>query len=391
MSNHYWPARNNQNNPATPGNPPRKRGLLSNYIRQQQPAYTSVANDRMPDGLSTSPQAGVSPGLPVQPKIKPVASQPTPWRRSNTRRITHLRKRRQERRNPSGSKRIATTILLAIAVLLVVLFGSTAGYVYNFSQSELPRIQDLANMQIPQSTRIYDRHGTLLYTLYANGVWGESGRSTPVSYNYLPHVLQDAQIAAEDPTFWTNNGIDPQGMLRALQEYISHGGKVAGGGSTMTQQLIKNLSKNMQVTFQRKASEAALAIALTQQYPKWKILEMYFNDTPYGAQEAGAEAAVEDYFGLMPQCDTNHMKCVPSVAFLDRDLTQCSVTQPKIDETTCKSDSMLALARAVLLAGIPQYPTRFDPSISQVNFQNVLVNRVPYVLDQMIQDKKNID
>ena len=311
-----------------------------------------------------------------------------PWRRSHVQRVTYLKKRRLGRQKSifAGGRRIKRYVLAAIAALLILFVTSSAVYAYNFYQSELPHVQNLANMQIPQSTHIYDRHGTLLYTLYANGQWGDGGRSAPISYKYLPGVLQDAQIAAEDPTFWINNGIDPQGVLRAFTQFISHKGEVQSGGSTMTQQLIKNLSQNSQRTLQRKTNEAALAIGLTQEYPKWKIMEMYFNDTPYGAQEKGVEAAVEDYFGLLPQCNAQH-ECTPGVAFLDRDLSKCK--DPR-DKTTCAENPMLALARAALLAGIPQNPTHFDPSVSAENFQNVLSNRVPYVLEQMIENNMHI-
>lgn len=330
-----------------------------------------------------------SPQPPPTPATRPAPPRAIPWRRSRVQRIAHLKRRRRERfvRNGPGSKRIRTIILSSLAALLLILISSTAGYAYNFYSSSLPQLQDLANQRIAQSTRIYDRHGTLLYTLYANSVWGLGGRSTPVSYNYLPGVLQDAQTAAEDPTFWTNNGLDPQGILRAFTQLIQHSGTVTSGGSTITQQLIKNLSGNNQDTLQRKASEAALAVGLTNQYPKWKILEMYFNVTPYGSQEKGVEAAVEDYFGLKPMCNSS-FTCVPAVAFLDRDLSKCS--SPK-DETTCAVDPLLALTRAAILAGIPQNPTHFDPSTSTNNFQNLLANRLPYVLDRMIADGLSIN
>ena len=219
----------------------------------------------------------------------------------------------------------------------------------------------------------------LLYTLYQNKRPGTGGRGTLISYNYIPIVMQDAQIAAEDPTFWTNTGIDPQGMLRALTQYVSNNDQVVSGGSTITQQLIKNLSHQAQDTLQRKANEAALAIGLTQQYPKWKILEMYFNVTPYGAQEAGLEAAAEDYFHLQPQCD-EHKRCVPGVAFLDRDLTKC---KDPANYTTCASDPILALTRAAILAGVPQNPTFTDPTVSDKTYQHMLTVRLPYVLHQM--------
>ncbi|HEX7734992.1 MAG TPA: transglycosylase domain-containing protein [Ktedonobacteraceae bacterium] len=333
------------------------------------------------------------PQPPAPPAVRPVPTKTEPWRRSRVQRITHLIKRRRERflRNAPGSKRISIAILSSIAGLLLILISSLVGYAYNFYEAELPKLQNLANSQIAQTTRIYDRHGTLLNTLYDNTTWGLGGRSTPISYYDLPGVLQDAQIAAEDPSFWTNNGIDPQGTLRALTEYFSHGGQVAGGGSTLTQQLIKNLSHNNDDrSFQNKASEAALAVALTQQYSKKKVLEMYFNDSPYGSQESGVEAAVEDYFGLKPQCNTKH-QCVPAIQFLDRDLSQCTVTKPQIDETSCAVDPILALTRAAMLAGIPQNPTSFDPSTDPQNLVNLLKYRLPYVLDQMHLDGMSIN
>lgn len=435
MSNNYWQSQNDPNGSPKPENVGRKSGLLSNYGNQtQQPANNPVPQG--PSPISPLPPAGrssqqlpppqqrngpsfmarpaqivqrwsakmaamrrpaqpVEPGplvryRPPQPPDSPATRRlpvrPTPWRRSRTQRIAHLRRVRRERymRNGPGSKRLRTIVLSSIAAVLLILISSTAVTAFNFYQSTLPQLQALANQRIPQSTHIYDRNGNLLYTLYANSTWGEGGRSTPISYNYLPGVLQDAQIAAEDPTFWTNNGTDPQGMLRALTQYLSHPGEITSGGSTMTQQLIKNLSGNAQDTFQRKASEAALAIGLTQQYPKWKIMEMYFNDTPYGSQEKGVEAAVEDYFGIKPMC-TADFKCTPAVAFLDRDLSKCK--NPK-DESTCAVDPILGLARAAMLAGIPQNPTNFDLT---TNLQNLLTNRLPYVLDQMVADKMSIN
>jgi membrane peptidoglycan carboxypeptidase len=453
MSNNYWQSQNNFSGSQEPGNTSRKSGLLTNYENQSSraasspvpPANHPAAGGPPPSSPLPSPPYQVParpsrsfsppqqwngpafiarpaqmvqrisqkmaalrrtgqavdpnplvryrpPQPPAPPSTTPTPTRAAPWRRSRVQRITHLRKRHRERmqRNGPGSKRLRVIILSSIAALLLITIGSTAAYAYNFYQSELPQLQNLANMQgISQSTRIYDRHGTLLFTLYENKEWGLGGRSTPVSFNYLPKVLQDAQTAAEDPTFWTNNGIDPQGMLRALTEYVSHGGQVAGGGSTITQQLIKNLSGNKDISFQRKASEAALAIGLTQQYPKWKILEMYFNVTPYGAQEQGVEAAVEDYFGLTPQCNLATHSCIPAVAFLDRDLSQCK--NPK-DESSCVSDPILALARAALLAGIPQNPTHFDPSVQGTdNYQNVLTIRLPYVLNQMLADGMDLN
>lgn len=451
MSNNYWQPQNSQNGHAGPMNQPRKSGLLSNYATQPPgpntrpapqgppplPSAPSQINPPTPYGGQSSQQLPPpqpqqqwqgpafmarpvqmvqrlsakmaalrrpvqppadpnplvryhSPQMPTPPRTKPTPTRPTPWRRSRVQRIIHLRQKRLERwqHNGPNKKGLSRIILSTIAGLLLILITSSTSYAYNFYQSELPQVQNLANLQnIPQTTHIYDRNGVLLDTLYQNTKPGDGGRGTLISYQYLPAVLQDAQIAAEDPTFWTNDGIDPQGVLRALTQLISNDGQAQSGGSTITQQLIKNLSNDRQDTFQRKLNEAALAIGLTNEYPKWKILEMYFNVTPYGAQDQGVEAAVQDYFGIKPQCDTNH-KCIPAVAFLDRDLTKC---KNPADLTTCASDPILALTRAALLAGIPQNPTHNDPTVDDSTYQHVMTVRLPYVLQQMQADGMDIN
>src|SRR5207302_11004112 len=115
----------------------------------------------------------------------------------------------------------------------------------------------------------------------------------------------------------TNSGIDPQGILRAATQY-GQTGAVQSGGSTITQQLIKKLTGDTAQTLSRKTAEATLAIGLTQQYPKTKILEMYFNVSPYGATNLGVESAVENYFHLFPRCDSN-FNCIPAVYYLNCD------------------------------------------------------------------------
>ncbi len=208
--------------------------------------------------------------------------------------MKHRRMRWQQRRPKARS--VASSIVIAFLLLLVMGASAGSAYAYKYYQDQLPRVQGLANQQISQTSRIYDRNGALLYEAYDNSHVG-GGRRTPVSYTYLPQVLKDAQISAEDPTFWTNSGIDPQAILRASSQYVQAGG-VVSGASTITQQLIKNMTNDTEQTLNRKVSEATLAIGLTQQYSKEKILEMYFNVSPFGAQNLGVEAAVEDYFHL---------------------------------------------------------------------------------------------
>ncbi len=276
---------------------------------------------------------------------------------------------------------IRRTLLSIFCCLLVILISSGLGESFSYYQSLLPRVQGLASKQFDQSTHIYDRNGNLLYTLYNP----KEGRGTPISYTQIPGILQDAQIAAEDKTFWTNSGVDPTATARsAIVDLVAK--QAETGASTLTQQIIKNLSGNKDVSGQRKLNEAMLAIGLTQEYPKWKILEMYFNIAPYGAQELGVEAAVQDYFGLIPECDAQ-FNCVPATAFLDRDLSHCSDPH---HISTCQSEPLLALARASLLAGLPQNPVNFDPTIAPGNLSALLV-RQDYVLNQMLKLNMHIN
>ncbi len=306
--------------------------------------------------------------------IKPPTS-PEPWKLSHVQKVSWLIRKRRTRfyAHRPTLRRVSMIIFSVLAALLVILLASGALSSYAYYESQLPHVRDLALMQINQSTRLYDRNGKLLYTLYNE----KTGRGTPISYNEIPGVMQDAQIAAEDKTFWTNNGIDVSATLRsAIDDFSSR--QVQTGASTLTQQVVKNLTNERQVSLQRKFTEAALAIGLTQHYPKWKILEMYLNISPYGAQEQGIEAASQDFFGLKPSCDAN-FKCTPAIAFLDRDLSKC---QKPLDETTCAIDPLLGLARASLLAGIPQNPVIFDPITNPDNF-SLLLQRQDYVLAQM--------
>src|SRR6266487_5845097 len=162
--------------------------------------------------------------------------------------MKHRRVRWRQRRPKAGV--IVSGILIALLLLLLISASASSAYAYKYYQDQLPRVQGLANQQISQTSRIYDRNGALLYEAYDNSHVG-GGRRTPVSYNYLPQVLKDAQTSAEDPTFWTNSGIDPQAILRAGGQYLqAHG--VVSGASTMTQQLIKNMTNDTAVTLNRK-------------------------------------------------------------------------------------------------------------------------------------------
>ena len=385
--------------------PPSSSKFLSPQSPQQFPQFPQQGQPPVPQGGHPGPFASAvnmvrrwsgkmatarggyvdpNPLVLRRPPETPQVSRHLPWKRSHAVRIAMQMRRRRARWQHTGpsTKKIFTISFSIFAALIVVLLASGFGAAFAYYQSEFPHVQDLANQQVSQSTRIYDRNFKLIYTDYD----GQYGRGTPISYYQVPGFMQDAMTATEDHTFWDNSGIDPQGILRAATDYFSNGGVVNGGGSTITQQVVKNLTHDTQVSLQRKIPEAALAIGLTQQYPKWKILEMYFNVAPFGAQELGVDAAAEDYFGLHPKCDAN-FKCIPAISFLDRDLTKCTNAN---DPSTCKEDPILGLARASLLAGMPQNPPGYDPTVSKDNISAALI-RQDYVLNQMLSLSMNIN
>jgi membrane peptidoglycan carboxypeptidase len=341
----------------------RRQGLLGNamqMVRQISGKVVAVNRQQMvapPDPLIRYHPIGPGMSGPL-PKAKP-------WKRSSTVRLA-MRIRHRRKRVGEGGRRVGIGALIALIVLIVISASSGTAYGYAYYQSQQPQLQGIASKQISQVTRIYDRNGVLLANISdPNG----PGRRTSVSYEQVPQVMRDAMIAAEDPTFWDNGGVDPQGLLRAIVYGGSH-----GGGSTITQQLIKNMRANGdQLTWQRKLSEAALAIGMTQQYPKDKILEMYLNVSPFGATELGVESASEDYFGLTRTCDKN-FNCTPAVSQLD------------YNPANKTHSPLLALARASLLAAMPNNPSLFDPGTWSLNAtnKNMALGRQIYVLQSML-------
>ncbi len=288
------------------------------------------------------------------------------WKLSRAVRVSMLMKQRRIRwQRAHPGRQIASALLLFLCVALLLSTVSTTVYGYTYYESQLPRLHELAHQAISQTTRIYDRNLTLLFDAYDHNL----GRRSPILYDNVPEVMRDAIIAAEDHTFWTNSGLDSHGIVRAALSFL-YAGSVQGGGSTIAQQVMKNLTGNTEVSLARKLPEAALAVGLTQWYPKTKILEMYLNVAPFGPQDLGVEAATQEYFGLRPQCNQS-FQCVPAIAQLDYDAVSRQHTP------------LLALARATLLAGMPQNPVGYYPAGGAVQRAHALA-RQKDVLQQMI-------
>lgn len=210
-----------------------------------------------------------------------------------------------------GMAALALFILLSLATLVA------AGAVYYFA-STLPPATKLASIQVPQSTRIYDRNGNLLFEVFDPN----TGRRTILPPNQIPTVMKQATIATEDPNFYTNPGVDVEGVTRAVY-YLVTTRHIMTGGSTITQQLVKTMLLSPEETLDRKIREAFLSLEVSQRYSKDEIMAMYLNMIYYGNLSYGIQAASQSYF---------------------------------------KKDAKdMDVAEASLLAGLPQQPSLYDP------------------------------
>jgi membrane peptidoglycan carboxypeptidase len=242
-------------------------------------------------------------------------------------------------RRPGGGQRLAPLAggISAFFLAMLALGGVATAAVIGYFSADLPSAQDLVNVPVPQTTKIYDRSGEhLLYTL-------EDERREIVSLDAVPQKMQDATIAIEDKSFWTNPGVDIGGIVRALNANASSG-TISQGGSTITQQLIKTRLLSDEPTFTRKIKEAILAIEATRTFSKKQILEMYLNQIYYGNQAYGIEAASKTYFA-------------------EPDLMKLTVGQ------------------MAMLAGLAQRPSDYDP----VQNPGAAKARRAQVLDAMVE------
>lgn len=180
---------------------------------------------------------------------------------------------------------------------------------------DLPSPALLTDSSIPQSTQILDRNGKLLFTIYKNK------DQTFVPLSSIPKYMQEATISIEDKNFYYHGAIDLRGITRAIVSIVFH--QRLEGGSTLTQQLVKNSLLTPEQTILRKIKEVILAFATEAVYSKNQILEMYLNQIPYGSTAYGVEAAAKTYFG--------------------------------------KNAKDLDLAESALLAGLPESPTADSP------------------------------
>jgi penicillin-binding protein 1A len=206
---------------------------------------------------------------------------------------------------------------LFFSLILVVLFGS-AGAVFGlalWATRDLPHPERVQAITQPVKTLVYDIKGRVLHEFY------KENRS-PVPLRTIPRNLVNATIATEDRSFYQHWGVDLWGVARAALTDLAHL-KRTQGGSTITQQLARNLFLTHERTFTRKIKEVALAVEIERKYSKDEILEMYFNQIYFGEGAYGVEAAAKTFFD--------------------------------------KSVGQLTLPECALLAGLPASPSLYSP------------------------------
>ncbi len=217
--------------------------------------------------------------------------------------------RRFRRKQQNGgllALRFLLIFMIAVLLSLAMLPLAVAGGVYAVYATYVQSLPDPGEVEIRstqafETTRLYDRTGqTLLYEV----IPPDGGRRTIVSLSQIPLNLRNATIAMEDKTFYTNpGGINLAGLARAALGLVS--GDYAGGGSSIPQQLIKNVmmtpEERLERSYTRKIKELVLTFELARRYPgvegRDKILEWYLNTVFYGHFANGVEAAAETYFG----------------------------------------------------------------------------------------------
>jgi len=248
-------------------------------------------------------------------------------------RINKILARRRSRR----LKLKIVTFLVTFGFIFFVLFLIGTAVAFGFFARELPSPNKLSDKNFEQSTKILDRNGVLLYNIF-----GDQNR-TLVTLDKIPTDLKNATIAIEDKNFYKHKGFDIFGIARALREIVFE--RKLAGGSTLTQQLVKNALLSPERTVTRKIKEFILSVQIERRFTKDEIFQMYMNEVPFGGTAWGVEAASAQYFG--------------------------------------KHVWELNLIESAILAGLPQRPTSYSPF---GNDPKAYIDRTKDVLRRMRED-----
>lgn len=225
----------------------------------------------------------------------------------------------------------------ASSFFLTFFFLAAAYLVYDVGIKDLPQATDLSSKAQNVTTRILDRNGQLLFRIY------EDENRTLIPISEVSSYVKDATVAIEDQNFYKHHGFSIKGIFRAM--WINFSKQTVQGGSTITQQLVKNRLLSNEKTYRRKLRELLLSLLVERIYTKDQILEMYLNTVAYGGSTYGIEETAWRYFN--------------------------------------KSARDLTLAEAALLAGLPQAPSTYTPFGSNPELAYV---RQAEVLRRMVED-----
>ena len=227
-------------------------------------------------------------------------------------------------------------LIIFIFLLLGTLSGGIAAlWAYNYVTRDLPDFNNVEEYLPPAVTKVLANNGTLVGEFFEE-------RRYPVKLRDVPLLVRNCFLAAEDASFYKHQGIDPVSILRAIVKNIEKG-SASQGGSTITQQVVKNMLLSPEKKLIRKAKEAILSYRIEKRLSKDDILEIYLNQIFFGNNSYGIQAASRAYFH--------------------------------------KDVSQLTLGEAAMLAGLPKAPSRYSPL---ANF-NRAKRRQQYVLEQMVQ------
>ncbi|GIK84361.1 MAG: penicillin-binding protein 1A [Patescibacteria group bacterium] len=232
-------------------------------------------------------------------------------------------------------ERYKKSVFIALTISSLLFAGTY--WLNDFVFKDLPLATDLSIKEQQVSTKILDRNGEVLFRIYAD----ENRTILPLSE--IPHAAVAATIAIEDKDFFVHHGFSLSGIVRAAISNFQ--GKSLQGGSTITQQLVKNRLLTSERTVSRKIRELLLSVLVELQYSKEEILEMYLNQVSYGGNAYGIEEASQKFFG--------------------------------------KSARELTLAESALLAGLPQSPSTYTPFGSN---PELAYARQEEVLRRMVED-----
>lgn len=211
--------------------------------------------------------------------------------------------------------RIKFLTFLATAFLVLLVLGVLGGgALFAWYAKDLPR-PDRVRRTEGLSTIIYDRNNKPIYDIFRDQ------NRIPVEFSEFPQMLKDATVSIEDKEFYKHQGFSTMGIVRSVVQIVFF--RNLQGGSTLTQQLIKNVLLTREQTLPRKIKEFILSVQIERKYTKDEILQMYLNETPYGSVTYGIEAAAQHYFN--------------------------------------KKAKYLASIESIILAGLAQSPTRYSP------------------------------